>query len=242
MPLHPLVSLPATSSVLDAMQVMSLNGLSALGVVTGNGERDGELCALSGVVTAADCARLVVPSEGKQALGMGLGDMCKNVLMGHPEGRDRGEERVPGESVVKNLLISLVHTVTPSMTLLHVTNLILATSSSRVFMRTPPAASPPLSPVSSLEHIPVPSPPAEPAGSLGLPAPPSTQLSPQYVISIVDILSCLARYNQAKLGPLDLSDVSDSWELSPDSISKRRRRASSTSAFNGFETWRWAQQ
>lgn len=95
-PLHPLVSLPASSSVLDAMQVMSLNGLSALGVVTGTGEREGELCALTGVVTTADCARLVVPSEGKQALGMGLGDMCKNVLVGHPEGRDRGEERVPG--------------------------------------------------------------------------------------------------------------------------------------------------
>lgn len=135
--------------------------------------------------------------------------------------------------------LTTVHTITPSMTLLHAANLILATSSSRVFMRTPPAASPPLSPVSAADQSPIPSPPTD-AGSLGLPAPPSTQLSPQYVISIVDILSCLARYSQAKLGPLDLSDAQDSWEMSPDSISKRRRRASSTSAFAGFETWRWA--
>lgn len=93
LPLHPLVSLPSSASILDAMQVMSLNGLSALGVVTGNPE--GELSSLIGVVTVADCSKLVVPSEGKQVLGMGLGDMCKNVLVDH-HGRERGEERVPG--------------------------------------------------------------------------------------------------------------------------------------------------
>lgn len=36
-PLHPLISLPGRASVLDAMQVMSINGLSALGVLSGPG-------------------------------------------------------------------------------------------------------------------------------------------------------------------------------------------------------------
>lgn len=97
-PLHRFVSLPINASVLDAMQVMSLNGLGAIGVVTGDSERDGELSSLVGVVTVADCSKVVVPSEGKQALGMGLGDMCKKVLSGHHGGRERGEERVPGMS------------------------------------------------------------------------------------------------------------------------------------------------
>lgn len=97
-PLHRLVSLPVNASVMDAMQVMSLNGLGALGVVTGETEWEGEPSALVGVVTVNDCSKLVVPSEGKQALGMGLGDMCKNVLAAQDGGVERGEERVPGKS------------------------------------------------------------------------------------------------------------------------------------------------
>lgn len=96
LPLHQLVSLPANASVLDAMQVMSLSGLNALGVVTGDPDRDGELGNLIGVVTTTDCAKVVVPSEGKQALEMTLDELCKNVLAEH-QGRDRGEERVPGK-------------------------------------------------------------------------------------------------------------------------------------------------
>lgn len=96
LPLHQLVSLPQTGTVLDAMQVMSLSGLSALGVVTGDPDRDGELSSLIGVVTTTDCAKLVVPSEGKHALEMGLSEMCKNVLSDHEGGEDRGEDRVPG--------------------------------------------------------------------------------------------------------------------------------------------------
>jgi len=97
LPLHRFVSLSMNASVLDAMQIMSLNGLSALGVVTGEPEREGEQSSLVGVVTVTDCSKLVVPSEGKQALGMGLGDMCKNVMAAQDSGRERGEERVPGK-------------------------------------------------------------------------------------------------------------------------------------------------
>lgn len=96
LPLHQLVSLPQTATVLDAMQVMSLDGLSALGVTTGDPDREGELSSLVGVVTTNDCAKVVVPSEGKLALEMGLADMCKGVLSEYPGG-DLGEERVPGK-------------------------------------------------------------------------------------------------------------------------------------------------
>jgi CBS domain-containing protein len=96
LPLHQLVSLPQTATVLDAMQVLSLNGLSALGVTTGDPDREGELSSLVGVVTTSDCARVVVPSEGKLALEMSLADMCKGVLSEYPGG-DLGEERVPGK-------------------------------------------------------------------------------------------------------------------------------------------------
>ncbi|TXT06072.1 hypothetical protein VHUM_03545 [Vanrija humicola] len=226
LPLHPLVSLPATASVLDAMQVMSLNGMGALGVIGSDSDRDPELSSLVGIVTVSDCSKLVVPSEGKHALGMALGDMCKNVLADH-HGLERGEERVP------------VHTITPSTSLLHVSRLILATSSSRVFMRTNPGESPPLSPVSSPGQASPPPSPSASSKSIGLPAPPPTQLSAQYVISSLDILSCLARSCPGRLTPIEPDSVADSWDMLPDSISKRRRRASS-SAFTGFETWRWA--
>ncbi|BEJ18202.1 hypothetical protein CspHIS471_0704790 [Cutaneotrichosporon sp. HIS471] len=225
LPLHQLVSLPQTATVLDAMQVMSLNGLGAIGVTNGEPDREGELDSLVGVVTATDCAKAVVPSEGKQALEMGLSDMCKGVLSKYPGG-DLGEERVP------------VHTITPATTVLHAASLILATSSVRVFMRTPPAASPPLSPVSSLERFSPPLSPTLEGAAVGLPTPPPTVLSSQYVISVLDILACLARSSPGKLSPFEPTLGSESWDMLPDSVSRRRRRASSS--ITGFATWRWA--
>jgi CBS domain-containing protein len=168
LPLHPLVSLTGSDSVLDAMQVMSLNNLSALGVIdqsttsvtygqsqghrrgssssgsstsftgirkearsgsssfykspsssqvftispqilpspgaelpspfdgngSGSGSGNGELM---NVITAEGCARLVVPSQGKEALGMGLGEAAKMLQQVEYAGQERGEERVPGE-------------------------------------------------------------------------------------------------------------------------------------------------
>ena len=150
LPLHPFVSLPGTASVLNAMQVMSGQGMCALGVLSGPGSsssRDrhegsgsstgsasgsassskspsqtiltaspllapslspgmdvvsspldsvantGELLS---VVTARDCTTLVVPSEGKQVLGMGLQQMVKNMQVVEHAGKSWGEERVPG--------------------------------------------------------------------------------------------------------------------------------------------------
>jgi glycine/D-amino acid oxidase-like deaminating enzyme len=226
---------------MDAMQVMSLNGLGALGVVTGETEWEGEPSSLVAVVTANDCSKLVVPSEGKQALGMGLGDMCKNVMAEQHGGRERGEERVPGEFKAKSITtnghkLTVVHTITPGTTLLHAANMLLATSSSRVFLRTPPASSPPLSPVTSFERLTPPTSPELVTSFPGLPDPPRTHISSQYVISILDILSCLARAYQSKLPAAD--PTAD--DMLPDNMSKRRRRASSSAAFDGFQTWRWA--
>lgn len=51
---------------------------------------------LMSVVTAEECTRVVVPSEGKQVLGMGLGEMVRKVQYVEAAGRERGEERVPG--------------------------------------------------------------------------------------------------------------------------------------------------
>ena len=174
LPFHPLVSLSGTSSVLDAMQVMSLNGLSALGVLSqGSGSsyrhrRGGSASSgssgsastslsnpaqtgsntttrgsgsfsshhrsgsqvfthspsllatspsielpspfdglggpeLVNIITVETCARLVVPSEGKQALGMGLEQATKVMQVIEHAGQTRGEERVPGQSCPHHL-------------------------------------------------------------------------------------------------------------------------------------------
>lgn len=179
LPLHPLVSLTSGDSVLDAMQVMSLNNLSALGVIdqsitsithgqtqghrrsssssgssanypgtrketrsgsssfykspsssqvftvspqilpspgaelpspfdgSGSGSGNGELI---NIITAEGCARLVVPSQGKEALGMGLAEAAKMLQQVEYAGQERGEERVPGLSFSSNDVASKADT------------------------------------------------------------------------------------------------------------------------------------
>jgi hypothetical protein len=55
---------------------------------------------------------------------------------------------------------------------------------------------------------------------------------------VLDILSCLARAYQSKISPAVDNTDDEAWL--PDTVSKRRRRASSSAAFSGFQTWRWA--
>lgn len=251
LPFHPLVSLSGSASVLDAMQVMSINGLSALGVLShgsssspfhhrrggsassgssgsastsinisigknqnqsqgsanvksrgsgsfGSHHRSGSqifssspsLLATSpgmelpspfdglggpelvNIITVETCARLVVPSEGKQALGMGLDQATKVMQVIEHAGQTRGEERVPGESLASSLRRSsskahpiVVHTITPHSSILHASHLILATSSSRVFLRTPYGMSPPLSPTTPSLSTSLTSPPSSPSVS-----------------------------------------------------------------------------
>jgi hypothetical protein len=56
------------------------------------------------IITAEGCGRLVVPSQGREALGMGLGEATKSLQVIELAGQARGEERVPGMSLP--LLIS----------------------------------------------------------------------------------------------------------------------------------------
>ncbi|WVQ98756.1 hypothetical protein IAU59_005887 [Kwoniella sp. CBS 9459] len=202
--LHPLISLEATATVLDAMQTMSIHGLRALGVMdcqigyrrdstpgsdssssysasprlmASDDESDGNLVS---IVRDQDCALLVVPSVGKEALAMSLADMTRMVEQTEEAGNQRGEERVP------------VHTLSPSSTLLYACHVILATSSSRVFIRNSSAISPVLS-ANSAAAV------AAPARGLdGLPQPPMTQLSPHSVLSIADVFKTLERLYLSK--------------------------------------------
>ncbi|EIW69478.1 hypothetical protein TREMEDRAFT_62339 [Tremella mesenterica DSM 1558] len=288
--LQPLISLPGTASVLDAMQVMSLNGLAALGVLSGSGNGNTRRDSFSSnpssggisrsssislstspmlvpaspehlspidsgcpgdllsVISVEDCTRLVIPSEGKKVLGMGLEQLVKKIQVKENAGLERGEDKVP------------VHTISFSATLLHTSHLILATASSRVFI--PNVTTPPLSPSPTFSAT-FSSPISSPSLSTlslsdsrfvpfpGLPIPPPTQLSAHYVVSTVDILSCLARAYNTQFAPADLLDMNkqvnhvgdQTWNLDPTSVARRRRASSSTSsspAEGAFESWRWA--
>nr|XP_019001984.1 uncharacterized protein I203_05120 [Kwoniella mangroviensis CBS 8507]OCF65445.1 hypothetical protein I203_05120 [Kwoniella mangroviensis CBS 8507] len=174
--LHPLISIPTSSSVLGAMQVMCQHGLRVLGVLdetrrTALTNESSPLLApadegkggLISIVRVMDCARIVVPSEGKQALTLSLADLIKLVESEEAAGKERGEERMP------------IHTLPPTTTLIYACHLILATSSSRVFVRTDSAPSPLLSPTTEPPILPM-----SPA-----------QLSPHCVLSIVDVFRCL---------------------------------------------------
>jgi hypothetical protein len=55
---------------------------------------------LINVITAEMCGRLVVPSQGREALGMGLGEATKRLQVIECAGQERGEERVPGMSTI----------------------------------------------------------------------------------------------------------------------------------------------
>ncbi|KAK6902967.1 hypothetical protein I203_108228 [Kwoniella mangroviensis CBS 8507] len=187
--LHPLISIPTSSSVLGAMQVMCQHGLRVLGVLdetrrTALTNESSPLLApadegkggLISIVRVMDCARIVVPSEGKQALTLSLADLIKLVESEEAAGKERGEERMPSECRFQLYHADPpVHTLPPTTTLIYACHLILATSSSRVFVRTDSAPSPLLSPTTEPPILPM-----SPA-----------QLSPHCVLSIVDVFRCL---------------------------------------------------
>lgn len=83
----------ATSPMTELPSPFETLTSGALGGGGGGGGPD-----LVNVITAETCARLVVPSEGKQALGMGLEQATKAMQVIEHAGQARGEERVPGRS------------------------------------------------------------------------------------------------------------------------------------------------
>lgn len=231
----PAISLSGSASVLDAMQVMSIQGLGALGVLRARNGSDSSGSSVTSspdpfdlvlsqellsVVTCRDCASLVVPSEGKKVLGMTLEDLVKGLQVSELAGQARGEERFP------------VHTITSDTSILHASHLILATASSRIFVRTV-ASSPPISPLY----------PPSPSRSFtdlrevlyegmpGLPPPPPSQLSSNQVVAITDILGFLVRSHALK------AHVERSEEQP---LARRRRFSTLEPSENlGFESWRW---
>ncbi|WVQ70046.1 uncharacterized protein L199_008270 [Kwoniella botswanensis] len=171
------------------MQVMCQYGLRVLGVLdetrrTALTNDSSPLLApadegeggLVSVVRVKDCARIVIPSEGKQALTLSLADLIKLVESEEAAGKERGEERMPSECIFQLYHADPpVHTLPPTTTLIYACHLILATSSSRVFVRTDSTPSPLLSPTTEPSILPI----------------PPAQLSPHCVLSIVDVFRCL---------------------------------------------------
>ena len=134
---------------------------------------------------------------------------------------------------------TVVHTVSLGTSLLYASKLILATSSSRIFVRRDnPLSTPPLSPVPSLstsQSSPLSSPSLTSLSlndtSLpGLPPAPSPQLSPHFVLSVVDILGSLAAAHHLGADPAR-------------GLARRRRASSFTikepNAQPGLASWRW---
>ncbi|KAF8524264.1 hypothetical protein BU17DRAFT_84861 [Hysterangium stoloniferum] len=138
------VSCLSTELVLDAMKVMSEQGLSTVAVV------DDETGNLLSAISVTDIARLVAPSQSKDILSIPLGMFV--AIIKAPDGSQDGADRYPAFSV------------TPTATLSHVIQKLLATNSHRVFL-----ASDPLDPGSPM------------GGYL------------RGVVSVVDVLSIFAR-------------------------------------------------
>ena len=217
--LHPVVSLPGTASVLDAMRAMNHQGLSALGILpvhrsqsSGDGPNPFD-AAIAGrllsVVTVKDCTSLVVPSQGNSILGMGLEQLVQQLQVNEPA----NYERFP------------IHTISPDTSLLRASHLILATASSRVFVRTSGATSPASTP------------PLSPGNSVAISSSPPTHFAANQVLSILDILSSLAKAYH--LGPPPESSPSQ-WDMDPAGLS-RRRRLSNLEAVDrvSLNSWRW---
>nr|XP_019013562.1 uncharacterized protein I206_01632 [Kwoniella pini CBS 10737]OCF52343.1 hypothetical protein I206_01632 [Kwoniella pini CBS 10737] len=108
--LHSLISISSSATIVEAMQAMNRYGLRVLGVLAEVKDQtlgsdtspvlspvDEEESSLVSVVRGRDCARMVVPSEGKQALTMSLAELIKLVEEDEIAGKERGEERMPSD-------------------------------------------------------------------------------------------------------------------------------------------------
>jgi len=113
------VSCLSSDAVLDAMKLMSEQGVSSAAVV------DDDTGDLLSAVTVTDIARLVAPSQSKKILSMNLGQFV--ALIKAPAGSQDGEDRYP------------VFSVSPSATLSHVIQKFLATNSHRAFITEDPS-------------------------------------------------------------------------------------------------------
>ncbi|KAF5369008.1 hypothetical protein D9758_002864 [Tetrapyrgos nigripes] len=192
----------SSETVLDAMKLMSEEGVSSVAVLE---EGTGTLLSAVSVTDVGKVGRvvfyvhrsaktsdkIVVPSESNQILSTPLHQFISLIKL--PKGSEDGVDQYPGlypqtPQIVFSDQRSAVYSVLPSSTLLYTMQKILATNAHRVFVSGSPTSSPIMSPGSNLSGI----------------------------VSVVDILSLFAR----------LANVQD---VDPTRM-KRHRRASSVSS------------
>ncbi|KAF8649588.1 hypothetical protein AX16_005679 [Volvariella volvacea WC 439] len=122
------VASPARASVLDAMKLMSEEGVSSVAVL------DDETSFLLSAVSVTDIGKIVVPSQSNQILATPLQQFISFIKV--PHGASDGADKYP------------VYSVLPSSTLLYTIHKVLATNAHRVFVARESVglASPSLSP------------------------------------------------------------------------------------------------
>lgn len=114
----PIVSASPDSTVLDAMTLMSREGVSSIAVF------DPDVGVLISAVTVTDIGQLVVPSESKSVLAMKLSAFVSEIK--NPHGMIDGEDRYP------------VYSVMPTSTLGYTIEKLIATKVHRVFVAEEP--------------------------------------------------------------------------------------------------------
>lgn len=120
----PIVSASPDSTVLDAMTLMSQEGVSSIAVF------DPDVGVLMSAVTVTDIGQLVIPSESKSVLAMKLAAFVSEIK--NPHGLVDGEDRYP------------VFSVLPTSTLGYTIEKLIATNVHRVFVADEPEPNSPL--------------------------------------------------------------------------------------------------
>ncbi|KAM5543539.1 hypothetical protein V8D89_002790 [Ganoderma adspersum] len=122
----------ASGQVLDAMRLMSDEGVSSVAVV------DDETKGLLSAVSVTDIGRVVVPAQSNAILGTGLQQLITAIK--EPDGSTDGVDKFP------------VYSVTPNNTLFYTMQKLLATNAHRVFVteESPMSSSPTLNSVASM--------------------------------------------------------------------------------------------
>ncbi|KZT66231.1 hypothetical protein DAEQUDRAFT_813679 [Daedalea quercina L-15889] len=126
------IAAKANESVLDAMKLMSEEGVSTVAVV----EQDGRLLS---AVSVSDIGKLVVPQQDNQILTTPLHQFI--AMIKEPDGSTDGVDKFP------------VYSVSPSSTLYYTMQKLLATSSHRLFVTDDAALSPSTFPPTSTGNL-----------------------------------------------------------------------------------------
>ncbi|OCH89284.1 hypothetical protein OBBRIDRAFT_29150 [Obba rivulosa] len=108
------IAAKATECVLDAMRLMSDEGVGSVAVI------EEETGSLLSAVSVTDIGKIVVPAQSNHILSMSLGQFV--ALIKEPDGSTDGVDKFP------------VYSVTPSTTLLYTMQKLLATNAHRLFV------------------------------------------------------------------------------------------------------------